>query len=492
MYKRLFFYTMAVCMTAHIAGAFLAIEDFEFYPDGTNLTYQSGGNGFLERWGPGDFMRVTTNYNLEYNVAGYTVDSLGVGCISGNGGGGTLTKRTFAAPVYGTSEGHTIWFSSLVRSTSSARIGWNFNPTATDRSSADAGFLFVGSDLRKVDDGSLTSVINPVNDGIHLVIGSIILKDSGDSTVSFWIDPANVTSTNALGTADFTFGADFGGSLFSMGVEGYSSGDGFLDAIRISDGYGDPDQAFREVTGKTPNILFGPIDFDSMHEFTNNFALLAASTNDWVASDDDNHGSGGYLKPYPDNLNKHHTYVIDTDGTAGGCNDVFGQCTIDFDCRNESIAGIHFYSEHANGANRTMKHWIIFRPDATKQIVAFYNRNMEAQSGHITETNITHSITGSDWRHVRMDIRRINNYSQIEARLRIWDNPSDFRGVPLFDQTFTYQSDHSHPYSSEIGFSSYLQSGGAAKATEIDNIAVYRYGTAPEWFKPKGTLIMIQ
>ena len=490
--KKSLILAVALITSAHVANALLVIEDFEFYPDSTNITYQSGGNGFIHCWSTGDNMSIRTNRNLAYTATGYSVDSLGIGCVKGLGSGGTMTKRTFGAPVYGTTEGRTIWFSSLVESTSGGRIGWSFNPTGTSRSTADAGFLFVGRDLRKLDDTALISVINPVSDGVHLVIGSIILKDTGDSTVSFWIDPTDVSSTNALGAADFSFGADFNGSLLNMGIEGYGTPAGFIDAIRISDGRGDPDRAFSEVTGKTPNILFGPVDFDSMHEFTNNFALLSATTNDWISSDDDNYGSGGYLKPNQDISNKHHTYVIDTDGVLGGSDDVFGQCTIDFDCRNESLAGVHFYSETYDGDHRTQKHWILLRTDANKVLNAYYDRNMNNQSGHTLETNVTHTITGSDWRHFRLDIRRINNFTQVEARTRIWDNASDFRSPPLCDHTFTYSAAHTHLYSSEIGISSYLFDGSAAKACEIDNVVVYRYGTAPEWFKPNGTMILIQ
>ncbi len=476
-----------------VSSAFLAIEDFEFYEHGTNLTYQSGGNGFLERWGPGELMITTTNFNLEYTATGYNVDSLGVGSVRGDGTGGILTSRLLAAPVYGTPEGKTIWFSSLALSTSGARIGWHFNPTSTTRTSADAGFLFVARKLGILDDTLLIypENLSSISDGTHLVLGSIILTDSTNSTVRFWIDPADVSSTNALGTADYSFDADFGGSLFSIGVEGYGSPRGFLDAIRISDGNGDPDRAFREVTGKTPNILFGPVDFTSMQEFTNNFALLAATTNDWVSLNDDNYGEGGYLKPYSNIVGSHHTYVIDTDGAAGGCNDVFGQCTIDFDTRSGYIFGIHFYSHYANGANRTKKHWIVSFM-GSHQITAYYNRDMSAQTGHIPDTTVSHTVTASDWRHVRMDIRRINSYSEVEARLRIWDNASDFRGTPIFDHTFIYIEEHHHPYSSEIGLSSYITTGSIDTASEFDNVAVYRYGTAPDWFKPKGTLILIQ
>lgn len=160
----------------------------------------------------------------------------------------------------------------------------------------------------------------------------MLLKDTGDSTVSYWFDPADLTATNTLGAAALTFDADFGGSISNIGMEAYSSESGMMDALRLSDGDGDAGQAFLDVTRATPKALFGPVAFASLKELTNAFALVDdARVSDWTAANDGNHGDGGYLKART-GLG-HHVYVIDRDGAIGGGNDVFGDCTVDFDIR---------------------------------------------------------------------------------------------------------------------------------------------------------------
>ncbi len=258
---------------------------------------------------------------------------------------------------------------------------------------------------------------------------------------------------------------------------------------RISDGNGDANRAFLDVTRATPKALFGPVQFGSSTELTSNFTLFnGVGSNDWVSANDGNYGAGGFLRAQT-GADCHHVYVIDSDGAVGGGNDVFGDCTIDYDMRangsRDCYAGAFFLGVGVNF--RGDKHWMLNTSIGanTNYIRAWYNRSMGG--GGAVQVAVTNALNCSDWRHVRVDVRRVNGYTQVEARTRIWNSVQDFRGTPVIDTTIIYDAAHSLLADGEVGFSAYYQSGVAT--AEIDNVAVYRYGGAPDWFTPKGTLI---
>ena len=227
--------TAGLILTAGWAQALMVVEDFEFYANGP-LIGNAGGSGFQNAWGTGN-LNVTNGFNLTYSAISYAVTSLGtgVGCAT-NTVLSDLSRRGIAAPIPGTNAGRMVWFSTLVQPTSAARVGWHFNPTSENRNTARAGFLVVGNDFRKLANGVLvtTGKILAVNT-THLILGSVLLKNAGDSTISFWLDPADVTSTNVLGAPGVTFEASFtnsyGGSIANIGLEAYGDTNGRMDAL---------------------------------------------------------------------------------------------------------------------------------------------------------------------------------------------------------------------------------------------------------------------
>lgn len=476
-------------LTADVAQALMVVEDFEFYTTDT-LALNAGGSGFLGAWGANGAVQLTNTLNLTYSAGGYAVTSLGTGAACARGSQGYMNIRSLAAPIPGTGEGRTVWFSTLLRPTATSRLGCHFNSTSVSRTNAVAGLIVVGTQVRKVDDGVMSDDLLPLTaNTTHLILGSVLLKDTGDSTVSYWFDPADLTATNTLGEAAVTFGADFGGSISNIGMEAYSGASGMMDALRASDGNGDAGQAFLDVTRATPQALFGPVAFAALEELTNSFALVDdARASDWTAANDGNHGDGGYLKART-GLG-HHVYVIDRDGAIGGGNDVFGDCTIDFDIRGGSC-GMFFLG--TGTTLQTPKHWIFVAPAGLgDDLRAYYNRNMVTGTGGTIKTNEVYTLDASTWRHVRVDVRRVNDYTIVEARVRVWANASDFRGAPVHDCTFTYTAATSHKVDGEIGFSAYCKTTDPVAYGELDNLAVYRLGGAPDWFIPKGTLIRVK
>jgi hypothetical protein len=490
------------------ARALTVVEDFGFYDPGS-LTNYAAGSGFLNGWKNAagvNAVNVTNDSNLSYSGAGYAVTQLGAGAIlasASTGGGSTLSRRSLAAPIPGSSAGRTVWFSTLVRPTSSARLGWHFNANSFDRAGASAGFTVVESDFRKLDDGVLVSAGLPaltVNT-THLVLGSVVLKDTGVSQVSYWIDPADLTSTNTLGAAAVTFAATFGGSITNIGVEAYQDANGRMDALRISDGNGDSEKAFLAVTRATPKALFGPVQFGSLAELTNRFALVLALTNDWQSANDGNYGEGGFLRSTSASSPHaaHHAFFVDTDGAPGGGNDIFGDCTIDYDMRAngttwERNVGAFFLG--TNSVTRNSKHWMLDNSLTypNNRLRAFYSRNIALGSGGTGVDVATNQFDCAVWRHVRLDVRRVNGFTQVQVRYRIWNSVYDFRGPPVVDVTYTYPANVSQLVDGEVGVTAYYYttSGPVLSSADIDNVAVYRYGGAPDWYVPRGTLIRVQ
>ncbi len=471
----------------------LVVEDFEFYANG-QLGCNAGGSGFKNSWTTNAVpVNVTNTINLQFDALGYEVTCLGTGLLTGSHNKGTLVRRAFAASIPGTSAGRTTWFTTLIRATSGGRIGWHFNAIGSERTSAIAGFLAVGNDFRKLVNGVLTTTgkVLSVNT-THLILGSVLLKDTGEATINYWIDPADLTSTNTLSLPDVTFNVAFtnslGAALANVSVEGYHDVNCQMDALRISDGSGVPAQAFLDVTRATPKALFGPVQFGSLAEVTNNFILInAIATNDWMGINDGNYGAGGFLSSEGFPEWAHHVFVPDSDGAVGGASDIFGDCTIEYDIRTAGSAwnvGVFFL-----GASRSDKHWMlnVNNGSQTNDMRAYYNRPMDGVGGGSIQTTVTHPLDLSDWRHIRLDVRRINSFTQVDVRVRIWNKAGDFREEPELDTNITYDAANSIPEDGEIGFSVY----SGTTASDIDNVAVYRYGGAPDWFIPKGCRILL-
>ncbi|MDX9867547.1 MAG: hypothetical protein RBT78_06440 [Kiritimatiellia bacterium] len=371
---------------ARTAGALMVVEDFEFYPEGP-LGKNAGGSGFSGAWTLNvDNGTLSNGVDLVYPATGYEVAGLTPGALNcGSLKASLLCNREFAAPFYGTSAGRAVWFSTLVRFTSPGRVGWNFNSRTTSRNDSDAGFLCVGTDLRKLVNGVLTSTgVTLAANVTHLILGCVGLKDTGSSTVRLWLDPADCTSAGTLGAEQVSFDAVFdNGCITEVGLDIYA-GETFLDALRISDGNGDAEQAFRDVTKATPKALFGPFPFGSLDDVTNHFILInAVATNDWIAIDDGNYGEGGFLRPriYPSGT--HHVFVADSDGAIGGGNDIFGDCTIDYDIRTATAGAFWNVGAFFLGGNGIPKHWMlnVNSGSETNVVRAYYNRAMDGTGG---------------------------------------------------------------------------------------------------------------
>jgi hypothetical protein len=226
----------------------IASEDFT-YASGTLASgSNSGGTGWSGAWTGDDGPQILSSSNLSFATTGYELTQSGTGqvrTIVSTASG--VSSRSLAAPIIGTTEGTDVWFSVLVRNETPdtpGRAGLYFNISDTDsnapRSAATAGFLLVGTEFRTLTGGVLSPAPGQATLDInttHLVVGRITLLDSGNSSISLWLDPSDVTSVANLGSANVTYSANFGGSITNVGVETYggsvNGGPGLVDAIRV-------------------------------------------------------------------------------------------------------------------------------------------------------------------------------------------------------------------------------------------------------------------
>lgn len=227
----------------------IASEDFT-YTSGTLASgSNSGGTGWAGAWTGDTGPQIVSSSNLAFTATGYEVIQDGTGRVQTSPSSSSgVSSRSLATPIVGTEEGTDVWFSVLLyndgfNQSSSGRAGLYFDisDTSSDvpRTSATAGFLLAGTEFRTLSDGVLSASPGQASLAFtsHLVIGKITLLDSGNSSISLWLDPSNVSSVANLGVANVTYSANFGGSITNVGVESYGTNSaataGNVDAIRI-------------------------------------------------------------------------------------------------------------------------------------------------------------------------------------------------------------------------------------------------------------------
>lgn len=235
--------------TAPSSATLIASDDFT-YADGILASSSNdGGTGWSGPWTGNKRPRIQSSENLTITSKGYDASQHGTGLVASRDDHSGVSSRLLATPLAGTASGTDVWFSMLVKveknQLQSGRVGFHFNVPDTGsiatRLGSATGFILANTDFRTyVAEGPNTG--NPSGhdldlDAVHLIIGRISLRDSGASEISFWFDPLDVTSVEALGGAAYSYFADFGGHITSVGVETYSGakegGAGMCDALRI-------------------------------------------------------------------------------------------------------------------------------------------------------------------------------------------------------------------------------------------------------------------
>ena len=257
--------TMAACW-ASPAPATIISADFSTSADNAQLLNNTltDGSGWVtnSNWGAStgtggntSKIKLHSGLNLTTNMGGYDVAQTGSGVAYGDYNAFRGINR------YTTSMSGEIWFSVLVQNlnalnTDRAGIQFNNHAMPTSLSDYDRGpwdVALVGTDLQVRYNGTNSaSLATLAVNQTHLLLGKLTIG-AGNDTMQVWADPADL---NNLGTPLFSQSdADMGSTLYLAGIFAWGSSStanikqGYIDALRISDGGGNAQQAFSDVTG---------------------------------------------------------------------------------------------------------------------------------------------------------------------------------------------------------------------------------------------------
>lgn len=264
MLQRFCLSAIAIIICSASSHAALVSEDFS-YADNSALLGQSGGSGsWTGSWGASTTsgsntgrIKADADANLSYSGGGYAISQTGTGRAFSDINAFRGINRYIDTNLTGT-----VWFTVLAQNLlSTDRNGIQFNNhadapyTGLDYSNGNFNVHLSGSSLivryGGADSSSLATVaLNQT----HLLLGRITFQDSGvNDRLEVWANPTDLTN---LGSPLFSNNtADIGADLYLAGVFGFGAASstnvaqGYLDALRISDGGGNANNAFFQVTG---------------------------------------------------------------------------------------------------------------------------------------------------------------------------------------------------------------------------------------------------
>jgi hypothetical protein len=257
----------AACSWAVLAGtagggvtlAGLLVDDFKV----------NAGTGWAGNWVSGSSRAYVNSgtSSLSCTQGGYNVSQTnGSGIFYADYRDYRGGVRSVATPLT-----NVVWFSALMlasNATSQAYLGFN-----TANTSVAPYYAYYPSSQYSIGISNTTLVIGYGNNAatfanfyattnnslavgeVHLILGRVTLLGSGDGDrIEVWADPPDLSH---LGAPQWQqTGADVGSSLFNVTV-GAKEG-GVVDALRFSNGDGNPNQCFSDVTGVL-NLNLSPV-----------------------------------------------------------------------------------------------------------------------------------------------------------------------------------------------------------------------------------------
>jgi hypothetical protein len=230
-------------------------EAFAYGEDNGRLERRSYiAPGFAEHWDAnGDDPQYDGSANLTYNGAGYVNDSTIAPNGAASGATGLRSGHIAERDLAGDGMAGTIWFTTLMQL--GANTGGHEALLWLD-GGADLGVgLNEQGELAAITSGTEQTTGNHAAGQTHLLLGQIIINDSGSSDLlNLWLNP----DLQNLDAADLVLsGSDlFGDALNTIGISVGPNG-GIIDAIRLSNA----DDAFQQVIGIP---LMGDLNGDGM------------------------------------------------------------------------------------------------------------------------------------------------------------------------------------------------------------------------------------
>jgi hypothetical protein len=249
---------VVIIVQLNATQAALISADFNDLSSG-NLNGKGGGTGFTGNWSGSSNPTVaaSTMTSTLYNKPQAGTNNV----VSGSNGAIRQNYRTPNVTLAGE-----IWFSFLARvnGADAGRSGLSLNPgTATPFEDRGLSFLELQGGSSAVNlqyqfgAGSPTTVSTGITDftSTILVVGKLNMAgSSGADSIKVWVNPdlmANADINSYTPLVDVS-GANFIDAINTIGVITYKSsgtGNGNFDNLWMSDGNGNPNQAFFDVTG---------------------------------------------------------------------------------------------------------------------------------------------------------------------------------------------------------------------------------------------------
>ena len=246
---------LAIMAQATTARAGLVIEDFDYTTDDDgDLKGRGGGSGWDAAWRDDGSDTIDVDINTNLNSPLYDITQSGTGLAYG-------TASTFSMANRDLTLGGEIWFTFLFQNANDkSRLGLMFNAIGGS-GAPDEMILVIGNDFRVDYNDARKTFTDLVALGeTHLVLGRFVFDGgTGNDSLEIWADPdlTSVTGPGDLAIPTFSRSdADLGSSLTQAGLASYYTANasydpiaGIVDALRLSDGNGNADQAFRDATG---------------------------------------------------------------------------------------------------------------------------------------------------------------------------------------------------------------------------------------------------
>ena len=240
--------------------ATILTDDFKTTNTAMNSTNVAGGTGWAMPWISGSSQtKINTSASIAYTNGGYNITqesasgmfytSTPIGASMRGG------VRSNSVPLTGT-----VWFSTLMTNSAtsqsyihvnSANNGTggtlNYNPSSQYNIGIMSNSFVVGYGYNSANNSVASFNFTPSNNvvsGSHLILGRITFQAAGNlDRIEVWIDPTQLTNLPSPLFSEVT--RDIGANLFIVGVA--ANGNSAIDAIRFSDGGGDPVVAYYEI-----------------------------------------------------------------------------------------------------------------------------------------------------------------------------------------------------------------------------------------------------
>ena len=259
--------TMLLLVTYSAQANFLA-EDFNSYANGNQFNGAlNGGTGWNGQWYCGSGSPKIGGGNLAYAASNYgVIQSNGTALNAYCNLAGTTYRGAMRYPA--SNPTNVVWFSALMlcsNSTAAVYLGFdglntnntggslnNYSPSTTYSVGISNTTLVIGYNCNAAGTAwsTFTSTTNNALTvgNAHLILGCITFQSYGSlDTLQVWADPSDLTH---LGAPQWQETAnDIGTNLFNIYQGGVNFG--AIDAIRFSDGNGNPTNAYSDVTGAT-------------------------------------------------------------------------------------------------------------------------------------------------------------------------------------------------------------------------------------------------